>query len=1043
MKKTRLLLIVSTLASILVLATIALAAAIPEENPPPSDRPDIDNQSTAAPSHEHPEGIFYFWNFEDDNGGFNGTLDWEWGTYAWAGSTCDSSNFPPPAAHSGSHMWGTVLNSCYQNRGNNTGFDTCVNGNPADDSILSFTVDLTGVTGAIELSWWEWFDLFMDWDWAEVYVNGNVVFQHCGGGFVQPTAWEHQVVDLTPYAGGPATIEFHMMASTVVNHAGWYIDDVIIQNTLEASKTAPAIAEPGEVISYSIVITAPTLVDGMSLTDTLPAGVAYAGNLSWSDGNAWYDEGSNTVRWEYHLPQVKNAPAPPQVTIDDPASTIDLAAGVEPMGIPPAGPLATWVYPEAVLWDNGPLVTFPGACGGMDASRLQTSLGMSAIGFGNQLIYNNHLADDFTITSALGWQIDTVTFFAYQTNAPVDPTPFTGVYYQIWDGPPDDPGSSIVWGDLSTNRLITSTFTNIQRDADSNNCTNTRFIFANVASAGLTLPPGTYWLDWITDGSASYTGPWAPPITILGQTTTGNALQYLGSSSTWHPALDTSTGTQQGMPFIVEGVMQEPVQVEVTFDITVTAACGDMIINEGIVGNGANFVPFAAVTQVTGDCDIAVTPLALEATLLADTSTTQSLKICNLGKCPLDWQIYETAQNQASKPVLVIQDQYPWGLDSIQQVLNASGILYDQVDSAQIPLVDLAPYDLVIIPSNQPDSYYTTWNANLVKFESYVAGGGALWLSTCAYPSISPEPLLPGGVINSTDLDNYNDIIAPSHPWVAGVPNPMWGNYASHDSFTNLYPGSLVIAQAQTSHNPTLVDYMLGDGRILITGQTLEITWEENWDGAAILENSLLDMYLWAYTADIPWLSEEPITDTLPAGDCQTATVTLDASGLALGDYFADLLILNNDPDTPQVTLPVTLTVYQTIDLSVDKTATPDPVYVGEALAYTITVSNHGPANATTVILTDILPAVTFEQATPSQGACTESGGVVTCELGDLAVGDSATILIEVNAPMTEVTLTNTVEVDATEIDSDPTNNVASVDVEVSRYKNYLPITRK
>jgi ABC-type amino acid transport substrate-binding protein len=174
-----------------------------------------------------PEDIIYFSDFEGDDGGLVGSLDWEWGTFAWNGATCDSSNYPPPAAYSGTDMWGTVLNSCYNNLGNNEGYNTCINENPADDSIVSFSVDLSGVSAA-ELSWWEWFDLFLEWDWAEVRVNDQVVFQHCGGGFVQPTQWEQQVVDLTPFAGGVVDIEFHMLASTVVNHAGWYIDDVMI-----------------------------------------------------------------------------------------------------------------------------------------------------------------------------------------------------------------------------------------------------------------------------------------------------------------------------------------------------------------------------------------------------------------------------------------------------------------------------------------------------------------------------------------------------------------------------------------------------------------------------------------------------------------------------------------------------------------------------------------------------------------------------------------------------------------------------------------------
>ena len=194
-----------------------------------------------------PEDVLYFWDFEGSNGGFVGSLDWIWGTYAWSGTTCDSSNYPPPAAYSGTGMWGTRLNDCYQNRGNNTGYGTCANGNPADDSILSFSVDLTAVTGPVEMSWWEWYDLFSNWDWGEVYVNGSVVFQHCEASFVQPTAWVQQIVDLTPYIGGVANVQIHMMASSVVNHSGWFIDDVSVY-TVAADPDIEVTAPPLEAV---------------------------------------------------------------------------------------------------------------------------------------------------------------------------------------------------------------------------------------------------------------------------------------------------------------------------------------------------------------------------------------------------------------------------------------------------------------------------------------------------------------------------------------------------------------------------------------------------------------------------------------------------------------------------------------------------------------------------------------------------------------------------------------------------------------------------
>lgn len=174
-----------------------------------------------------PDTLLFASSFDLDDGGLVGTRDWEWGaSYAFTSANCTSTTYsPPPAPHSGVGMWGTVLNSCYNNLGNNAGYTNCVNTSPGDDSILSFTIDLTGIASA-QLCWWEWPDLYLYWDWGQVTVNGEVVFEHCGGSYTAPTAWARECVDLSPYAGAPATVEYHMMASTTVNRGGWYVDDL-------------------------------------------------------------------------------------------------------------------------------------------------------------------------------------------------------------------------------------------------------------------------------------------------------------------------------------------------------------------------------------------------------------------------------------------------------------------------------------------------------------------------------------------------------------------------------------------------------------------------------------------------------------------------------------------------------------------------------------------------------------------------------------------------------------------------------------------------
>ena len=209
---------------------------------------------------------------------------------------------------------------------------------------------------------------------------------------------------------------------------------------------------------------------------------------------------------------------------------------------------------EGIIFDNGPLVNLPGGgAGGADASVLQsTSLLMNTIGFGHQQNLFNYMVDDFEVTT--NWSVDSIKFYAYQTGSTTTST-ITGVYLQIWNAPPNA-GGTVVWGDTVTNRLTATRWSGIYRVTETTLTATNRSIFEAVANvAGLNLSAGTYWLEWGMTGSLS-SGPWAPPITIAGQNTTGNGLQRL--SGVYNPANDGGSLTQQGFPFIIYGIAGTP-----------------------------------------------------------------------------------------------------------------------------------------------------------------------------------------------------------------------------------------------------------------------------------------------------------------------------------------------------------------------------------------------------------------------------------------------------------------------------------------------------
>ena len=60
---------------------------------------------------------------------------------------------------------------------------------------------------------------------------------------------------------------------------------------------------------------------------------------------------------------------------------------------------------------------------------------------------------------------------------------------------------------------------------------------------------------------------------------------------------------------------------------------------------------------------------------------------------------------------------------------------------------------------------------------------------------------------------------------------------------------------------------------------------------------------------DAPWLSQNPISGSVPAGGQMMVDVTFDATGLGPGSYCATIHVQSNDPNEAVVDIPVTMTV--------------------------------------------------------------------------------------------------------------------------------------
>jgi uncharacterized repeat protein (TIGR01451 family) len=219
----------------------------------------------------------------------------------------------------------------------------------------------------------------------------------------------------------------------------------------------------------------------------------------------------------------------------------------------------------------------------------------------------------------------------------------------------------------------------------------------------------------------------------------------------------------------------------------------------------------------------------------------------------------------------------------------------------------------------------------------------------------------------------------------------------------------------------------------LIPDETEDITFTVGNTGNADL--------LWEATDGAAWLDVDPESGTTLPDESTVVTATFDSAALEPDVYTTTLVISSNDPDTSEVTVPVTLTVTGVSDLELFKTASAAEVRIGVVITYTMVISYNGPHEATGVKLVDTLPAQVSFASSPDD--CAEKTGVVTCNIGDLATG-TITVTIVVTAEA-EGLAVNTAEVSSVTFDPDLENNTktAQTEIQPSMFEFFLPVVRR
>lgn len=209
---------------------------------------------------------------------------------------------------------------------------------------------------------------------------------------------------------------------------------------------------------------------------------------------------------------------------------------------------------DEVIYNNGPIVTQTGVGAfGKDVSEVQTALNMYNYSYNTfwEIGYRN--ADDFAVEEGEEFVITAIGFYNYQTGTDTVPT-INYLDFRIFDGEPQLTETNTLFDFYDQNKISGSKWTGIYRVYDTEPTNTERPVMLSVAQFDegqeIHLQQGEYWIDW-SSGGEIISGPWTPFITILGQTTTGNA-KHLGFDG-WVNWTEDGTGTQQGMPFMLYG----------------------------------------------------------------------------------------------------------------------------------------------------------------------------------------------------------------------------------------------------------------------------------------------------------------------------------------------------------------------------------------------------------------------------------------------------------------------------------------------------------
>ncbi len=298
---------------------------------------------------------------------------------------------------------------------------------------------------------------------------------------------------------------------------------------------------------------------------------------------------------------------------------------------------------------------------------------------------------------------------------------------------------------------------------------------------------------------------------------------------------------------------------------------------------------------------------------------------------------------------------------------------------------------------------------------------------TCATDRHEVGHLVTATVVGELD-PSFRGALTNAATVSASTPDSVPGNNTSSTTADVTPSVDLALSKSQASPNPavpgqpatwTLV--ATNNGSSTATGVTLTDVIPAGVTGAALTTTAAGWSCTATTCADGTMAPEASVTFTV------TGTLAPDRTGDLINT--ATLTATETDADPSDNTATATTPSTPRADLTVSKSpASPNPAVPGQAVSWTVTVTNLGPSTATGLALADALPAQ-VSGATVSAPAGWTCTGTDTrrCTAAALAPGASATFTVTGTlAPTATGSLTNAATISAATADPVTTNNAAT-----------------